>query len=1122
MCYARGMLISFERKNGLKMRITLLFLLAGFLNLFASESFSQQTKLSISLKDATIEQVLGNIEDNSEFNFVYNRDAINLERKVDVNFSDTKIDDILKELFKDTNVTYQLIDRTIVLSTVSGYMQASQLAKVSGKVTDTSGALLPGVTVVVKGTTNGTITNPDGNYSLANVPSDGILVFSFVGMKSQEIAVLNKASIDVIMSEETIGLDEVVAVGYGVQKKVNLTGSVSSVISSDLKVTSTSTAQALQGRMPGVQITQNTGNPGATSTIKIRGVGSLKSNNSPLIVVDGFIADKIDDIAAGDIESVSVLKDAASSAIYGARAANGVVLITTKRGNVGKLQVDFNAEYGSQKVTKLPHYLNSRDYAQKQNEQRAHSSLYPLWTGDLAPENLSGGTDWFDYLYGNTAPIQNYHLGISGGSEATKYSLSLNYIDQEGIVKTTSYNRLNLRSNFDHKFNERVKLSVNIDLKNYNSDDKTGGFDIYYSVATSAVRSSPTIPVTFPDGSPGIYLQSRPGEVSTDGTPPPNWLIGRSDNKGKGISARATSSLEVVLVKGLLFKTVFNGGINYSSSSLWKDKYSIYTPEQPTVVVSGNSVNSLQENSGNSKTWEVQELLTYNTSFGQHNINALVGFSAEKGASQSSYVLKENFPNNDMHVLDAGNNITSAGGTALESSVTSLFGQINYDYAGKYLFQANIRRDGSSVFAPGHQFGAFPSFSAAWRLGEENFMKGISSISNFKIRVGYGKLGNAGIPQYSWISAYSLTDGHAFGPDPQSFYSAYYLTGMPNENIKWETTTTSNLGIDLGLLKNRLNVVFDYYKKSTTDLLLDATIPKTAGYTTGPVVNIGEVENRGWEFTLTWNDKVAGFEYGASVNLTHNVNEVVDMGGVAPIIANGRITKEGLPIGSFWGYKTDGIFRTWDEINNYPHLSGDLRPGDWKYVDISGSDGIPDGKIDSNDYTYLGDVNPDIFYGINLMSGWKGIDLNVFFTGESGKHDFQQTVLGMGPDKENIMQYWFDNRAVLGSDGNVISGTTPAMGSNYVAGQFSDGGNLYNTSYLRIKNIQLGYTFPHSWLNKTGINSVRVYLNAVNPFLFTDYIGYDPETTFRSGTSQGGSLYYPISKSYAFGVSLKF
>jgi TonB-linked SusC/RagA family outer membrane protein len=1107
------------------MKITLFLIL--FLTLQMSASvWSQTTTMSVKLKNSTLQELFLQIEKSSNYRFFYNNDEVDVNQRISVDAEEKTVGKILTAAFEGLPYSFKELDNKLILIERNGAkpnpmgIAMQQQKTISGKVTDSSGASLPGVSVVIKGTTVGTITNADGNYSLSNIPANAILQFSFVGMKTQEVAIGSKTTINVTLADDAIGIEEVVAVGYGVQKKVNLSGSVASMRSSDLKVTSTSTAQALQGHMPGVQITQNSGAPGSTSTIKIRGVGSLKSDNSPLIVVDGFIADKMDDVAAGDIESVSVLKDAASSAIYGARAANGVVLITTKRGSSGKMQVDFNAEYGTQEVTKLPHSLNSRDYAQKQNEQRAHSSLNPFWTGALAPENLIGGTDWFDYVYGNKAPIQNYRVGISGGSEATKYAISVNYIDQEGIVKGTSYNRLNLRSNYDHKFSKRVKLSVNLDLKDNNGSATSNQSDLILG----AIRSSPTIPINFPDGSPGIYLQSRPGEISTDGTLSPNWLSGRIDNTSKGISTRITTALEIGLYKGLLFKTVFNGGINYNSSSNWKDKYSVSTPELPNVVVGGNSTNSLQKYSDNSSIWEVQELLTYNASFGHHNLNALGGFSSEKRKSENFNVLKENFPNNDLQVLNAGNNIISSSGNASESAITSLFGQVNYDYAGKYLFQANVRRDGSSVFAPGHQFGIFPSFSAAWRLSEENFMKEIPVISNFKIRTSYGRLGNAAIPQYAWISSYNLSDAHPFGSNPQSFYSAYYLTGMPNENIKWETTTIANLGIDFGLYKNRLTAVFDYYSKKTTDLLLNATIPLTAGYSAGPMVNIGAVQNKGWEFTLAWNDKVGSFEYGASVNFSHNDNKVVDMGGIKPIQSNGKITKEGLPINSFWGYKTDGIFRTKDEIASYPHLAGDLRPGDWKYVDISGPEGVPDGKIDSNDLTYLGNVNPDLFYGINLMLGWKGLDLNILFNGEAGKHDFQETVSGMGPDKENIMQYWFDNRAILGSDGNVISGSTPAMGSNFVLAQYSDGGNLYNTSYFRVKNIQLGYTFPRQLLGKIGVNTARIYINAVNPLLFTNYIGYDPETTFseNSFASRGGSYYYPVSKSYTVGISLKF
>ena len=1127
----------------LKMKLTLCIILFSFLGSVASETYSQTTRISLDLKNAKVKDVLGTIENKSEFFFLYSEKLIDVNREVNVEAQPSTIEKILDKIFEGTDVTYTVKNRQIVLTTpeannavgTSSVVQ-QQGKKVTGKVTDQSGASVPGASIVVKGTTMGVVTDLDGSYTLSNIPENATLQFSFVGMKMQEVSVGGKTTINVKLEEETIGIEEVIAVGYGTQKKANLTGSVASMQGNDLlKVVSTSTAQTLQGRMAGVQISQNSGSPGSGSSIVIRGQGSLKSNNAPLVVVDGFIG-SLDDIAAGDIESISVLKDAASSAIYGSRAANGVVLVTTKRGKVGKMVIEVKADYGVQSLTKKPEFLNASEYAQKQNEERIYAKQLPYWTGDLAPDKLGQGTDWYGYIFDNKTPIQNYYVGLRGGTEATKYSVSLGYIDQQGIILGSNYNRTNLRTNFDHQFSKKIHLGINLDLKRGNSFDETGmGINNgVFGLNASVMTTGPTVPITFPDGSPGIFLPSRPGERSVNGMLTPNIMRGSNANTGQNFDARASVFLEIELLKGLSFKSVFNKAISYSTNKYWVPTYSYYSPENTTSPAINNPLASLVNSWGSGDTWELQELLTYKYSYKNHNLALLAGFSSEEGHSNGIYGNKTTFPNNELQVMNAGSITTKLQGWTGETALTSLFGQLNYDYKGKYLFQADVRRDGSSVFAPGHQFGVFPSASIAWRVSEESFLKRIKQISNLKLRGGYGTLGNAGIPQYAWTSTYQLTDAYPFGSYPQTFNPAYYVTNMTNPNITWESTTSLDFGLDLGLFANRFNLVADYYDKNTSDMLLDATIPALSGYSAGPVVNLGKVQNKGWEISASWDDKVGDFRYGVSFNLSHNDNKVLDMGGIATLINGGKIVKEGLPLNSFWGYQTDGIFKTWDEVNTYPHFAGDFRPGEYKIVDVSGPNGVPDGIITTADKVFLGDRNPKYYYGATLNAEWKGVDISLIFSGEAQKKAIYENGYGTGPGfgtdigLGQTTKYWYDNRAILDASGNVVSGTTPVMGTRFNDANYYSTGNIYDVSFFRIKNIQIGYTLPKRWMDQLKMGSARVYFNAVNPILFTKYMGADPETTYdvtdtgRASSGRGAYQYYPVTKTYSIGISLKF
>lgn len=988
---------------------------------------------------------------------------------------------------------------------------------VKGIVKDATGEAIIGANVTVKGTSIGAITNIDGNFSF-NAPANGILVISFIGYTSQEIPISGQNEYVVTLKEDNEILDEVVVTGYIAQKKVNLTGAVSSVNGEELaKVTATSSAQALQGKLPGVQITAGNGAPGTGSNIQVRGVGSVMSGTQPLVIIDGFEG-SLDNIAMGDIETISVLKDAASAAIYGSKAANGVILITTKRGKEGAMQIEVSAEYGWQSVSHMPDVLNATEMAIKQNEETAWNKQAPYWSGENAPETLGKGFDWWKFAYKDNAPIQNYYLSMKGGNEKAKYAISAGYINQEGVVSLTSYDRFNLRSNFDYAFSKKFKIGVNLEANIANQESR----DDVYHYAKNALLMHPSVPQYMPDGSFGLPLRSLPGQYNTGTAMPLSMMYMTNADYVNTINnntytTRANFFFEYEVIDGLKFKSVYNQQFIWNKTNQWKPSFTVYDYENSNSIYATNPNAQSVSSYSDSQKWEIQELLTYNKTFAQkHNLGILAGFTAEKYKTGNLAGKKNGYPGNELTVIDAGNTIEYLNGNITESAVVSMFGQINYDYKGKYLFQANVRRDGSSVFAPGNQWGTFPSISVGWRMSEENFLKSVSWLNNLKLRVGYGTLGNANIQSFAWISSYKLTDRYPLG-NPNALNPAYYLTDMSNQDIKWETTTTTNIGIDANVLNNRLNFSFDWYDKRTTDMLFAATIPYSTGYLNGPVINVGEVMNRGWEINAGWNDKIKDFTYGISFNLAHNKNEVTDMGNVAPFqIQNDLWIREGYPINSYFGYKVTGIYQNWDQVNNSVKPTGDIRPGD--YIIQNTND---DNVIDTKDKTFLGSRDPKLVYGINLSAGWKGIDLSVAMNGESKKYVYYDNAFGgVNPDFCNIYKEYFDNRTIVGEDGNVtVSGKYPTMNGRGLNAPEGHKKVLQDASYFRIKNIQLGYTLPKNVTQKMKINSLRIFVNAVNPFLFTDYVGFDPETT--STEQDGGVRYYPVSKSISVGLSLK-
>lgn len=1100
-----------SKKHSLKLRFTLLSLcILTFIG-----GYSQTGQVNLNLKNATVKELFKEIEKQTSYRFSFRDIEVNDKKGVTISAQGKELKELLTTELAKQQLSYIVSGNKIIVSPAKKDNKSIKDKKVTGKVIDTKGDPIIGATIMEKGTTNGTVTDFDGNFIL-NVSENSTLDVSYIGFQTQSVKAVYGKNLAVVLNEDAELLDEVVVTGYISQKKVNLTGAVSTVSGNELsKVTTSSSAQALQGKLPGVQITATSGLPGASTQIQVRGKGTVNSGANPLVIIDGFEG-SMDNLQMNDIESISVLKDAASAAIYGSKAANGVILITTKRGVEGKTKVEFSAEYGWQNVSHMPEVLNATELAIKQNEEAKWNNQALYWDGANAPATLGEGFNWWKNAINENAPIQNYNVSLRGGAEKIKYAVSVGYIDQDGIVPHTDYNRTNFRSNIDYNFNKNLKLGINLDASVSNNTSRE-----MYNYFKNPLMIHPSVPQYMPDGSYGLPLKSLRGQYDTGAAMPltsmyendPNYV---ATTEGKNYQTRANFFLEWDIIDGLKSKTVYNFHYGWQKSNFWSPSYTVYDYETPTSIYDSRPNAEARSSYQDTNTWEFQQLLTYNKEIKGHNIGLLGGFVVNEATSQNILGTKQKFPGNELTVLDAGENITNLVGTKSRSAIVSLFGQVNYDYQGKYLLQANIRRDGSSVFAPGNQWGTFPSISAGWRISEEKFMKNISWLSNLKIRAGYGSLGNANIKQFAWISSYTLTDRYPLG-NPNAVYSAYTITDMSSKDIKWETTTTFDIGIDASFFNNRLSLTYDWYDKRTKDMLFNATIPYSTGFINGPMVNVGEVMNRGWELNIGWSDKIKDFSYSISANISDNKNEVVDMGDIAPFTVGTDLwIKEGYPINSYFGYKTVGIYQNWDQVENSVKPNGDVRPGMYIIENTNG-----DNIINADDKTYLGSREPRYVYGINLSAEYKGIDLSISTSGESKKYVYySNTYGGENPRFINIYKEYFDNRTIVGDDGNVaVSGKYPAMNGLGTNAPLGHSNVLQNTSFFRVKNIQVGYTLPKQIVQKIKVSDLRFFINAVNPFLFTKYVGFDPETT--SNESDGTIRYYPVSKSISVGISLK-
>lgn len=1091
-------------------------------------------QISVTFKDVPLMEALSTLENKSEYSFFYSNMLPDKDARVSIDAKDKSIEFILDNIFSNLSISYEINGHQIVLSE-DKKEEKNTSYKASGVVVDSAGEPVIGAGVVIEGSTNGTITDVDGRWELVVPSTTTKIVISSLGYKEQIVAAGSASARTVTLQEDSQMLQETVVVGYGVQKKVNLTGAVAMVNSEEMNARPiSSVASGLQGLLPGVTVVNSSSQPGqANTTIRVRGVGTI-GNSNPLILIDGIEGD-ISSINPEDIESVSVLKDAASSAIYGARAANGVLLVTTKKLAAGKdavTKINFSAYAGIQTPTRLPEMCDAIEFMTLDNEARKNVDTADAWLPEdfdkvrnNTDPNYFGNTDWIGQVLKKVAPQQNYSLSLNGTLGNSGYMLSYRYFDQSGLTvgNSTGETRHNLRFKINTKLIDRVTLSSNLGYTTTKvispvSSLTSGGGAIY-----TAMRIAPNAPVRYTDGSWAYGGgNTNPVAILRDG--------GRAKTDADELSIMEV--VKVDILKGWDVSATYNVTSYNGLKDILKKTITFNNPQDGSTYSyqSPNSIKNIDYRH-NQQTFILQT--NFDLDFGKHNVSGVVGMSQEWYTSRSFEASRTKLITEQDPTLNLGDPQTMSNASSYSSwAIRSGFGRISYNWNERYLLEGNLRYDLSSRFHKSNRSGLFPSVSAGWRISEENFMAATRTyLDNLKIRASWGMLGNqyVGSSNYPYLSVLqAYTSGVSMiGANATT---GYVQSTLSNPNLSWEKIKMLDLGFDLAMFSNRLTFSFDWYNKDTDGILLKLNYPAQLGAKPSEQ-NAGKVNNKGWEMDLNWRSQAGEFMYGIGFNLSDVKNKIVDLGGNAPDLSGNQIRMVGYPIDAFYGYIADGLMTPEDfKINNpethtynlpnIPVILGNrYQPGDIKYKDLSGPDGVPDGRITPEyDRTVLGSSIPRYTYSVRGNLGWRGIDFSFVLQGVgkcsgflegSARHALQD--MAAYPQKVHLERY------------NVV--TNPNPKASYPRLTYNTGFNqntfstfwLEDASYLRVKNVQLGYTFPEKWMKKARIDNFRVYASADNLFTFSKFFyAYDPETP----VSKGG--YYPLVKTVVIGVNLTF
>ena len=1011
----------------LTMKLLSILIFAGSMAVSAS-TYSQRTKIDLQFENSSLTEILSSIERNSEFIFVYNANLVNSDIKRSISVKGETIEKVLSILFEGVNVTYQIDDRQVFLHKkeelknlesinegVSG--DQNQKKSITGKVTDEKGVPIPGVSVVVKGTTTGVTTDNDGNYSILLPNNVKILSFSFIGMTSQDIIIGIKNTISVILTEKATGIDEVLIIGYGTRKKSEITGAISSVKAAEFKSAPLpNVASVLQGRAAGVQVVNQSGSPGAGIMVRIRGTGSLNTSNQPLYVIDGVPVSNINNLNVGDVESIEVLKDASSSAIYGISAANGVVLITTKKGTTsGRTNVEFDSYLGTSSPWKMFDMFNAEQYMTMRKRALYDASPNPNIRPEMVDvqktldyvERMTGsreGTDFYKEMK-QFAPIQNYQLAVTGGNEQTTYRISTNYFDQKGIFKSTGYNRLSMRANLTTNIAKWLKFSANL---SYTTDKKQSVKEWDDSPFNDVIYSDPLQPVYRTNLLPtdAFYQQGIVGYNPNDpytiyGSSflkpwtmnPVGLLFYQKDNWQKQSDLRGLFAVDADIFAGLSFRSSIGLGVSNGKSQNMQPQYI-----QNELVKNTSNTLTVNMNEGSSYTFE--NYFTYKKKFGLHDISIMAGMTASESWNSDLNGSRKKLPYQDQElllILNQGTQIAGTGGGKSWGSSLAYMSRLGYIFNEKYITSASVRREGTPKFGASNRWGNFYALSAGWRFTKERFFQqlGLTWFSEGKIRGAWGQIGNSGVPSGATFTQISNTSiwgnqmNYPWGVSESTQYG-YLRTNVANPSLKWETNVQIDGGIDLGFFDNSLTLTIDYFNRRSKDLLMQSQPPRYTGIERSIWVNMGEIENKGIEIELDYRRQVGNTFLTGGINFSKMKNKVISLANSNYFDWWGMTrTQVGSPVGSFRGFIMDGIFQSEEQINESAQLDnameGRARPGDFIYRDIDGNK-----KIDNQDQVLIGNPIPDFLYSFNLGVEWKGIDFGLFFEGSQGNDIFQR------------------------------------------------------------------------------------------------------------------------------------
>ncbi|KAA6439047.1 TonB-dependent receptor [Dyadobacter flavalbus] len=1096
---------------------------ASAVGVFAQEILNK--RVSLNAQDQEIKKVLGQIEKQSGVRFVFSSKLIGSGRKVSIQRTNEELSKVLNDFLVPLGLVYEVSGKNIVIkpsppavpearAEVSLKPVLSTLTEITvrGKIYDAeSKEPLPGVNILVKGTQTGTSTDAGGNYSIAIPDVNTVLVFSFVGYEPQEIKVGNRTEIDVALKTDQKSLEEVLVVGYGTVKKSDVTGSVSSVKAEELTAyPALGTVQALQGRAAGVQIQANNGEPGSAFKVRIRGGTSINASSDPIYVVDGFVGGALP--PPEDIASIEILKDASATAIYGSRGANGVIMVTTKKGQSGKPRIEFNTSFSTQNEINRLKLLNASQFLDYIKEVR--------------PEIVSAGgdTDWQEEVF-RRGGIQNHQLSVAGGSDAVKYYVSGAYYDQKGIILNSGYNRFSVTSNIDIQLAKRLKMGMNlfaqrVSREQSRTQEQSGG--LTPGVISSAFKFEPDQPIR---NALGRFTVARLND------PIDNPYAIATQLQNESINDRIQGNLyaEYDIFKDLKFRITLGATTNSGRAGSFT----------PTTLNDGRNVGGAASVNGSKSTLLLNEnYLTYSKKIGTvHDFSVMAGYSYQTSSSENWGGSGQSFITDAVSYWNLGGSSVwqSPNSGLTEWQLASYYARLTYSLLDRYLFTANIRQDGSSNFSKNKKWATFPSGAFAWKMSSEPFMQNMSAISQWKWRVSYGLTGNQAIEPYQTMSRFSNVYTIINGVP----VNAVRPTTVANNDLTWETTRQFDVGTDISLLNNRLNLMVDYYRRVTKDLLFSVQLPQYSGYT-NQLQNIGSVENKGLEITLNTRNLVGDFKWNTDINFALNRNKVLKLPGGTDILYGSapghmvglgqtQVLREGYPVGSFYGWIYDGVYQEGDSF--IPGGGFEVAAGGEKFRDINGKKdaqgvltGEPDGLLNSDDRTIIGNPHPKFTWGMNNDFSWKGLDLSIFFQASQGNDMLSYTLMelnllsGINNATTDALNRWTPTNTNTDIP-KAMAGRTRRVSTRWI----QDG------SYVRLKNLAIGYNLPKAFLDKLKISKLRIYASAQNILTFTNYEGYDPEVNYSSdgNTDSNRNLgldygSYPNAKSYTIGLNVGF